>query len=686
MFTNNHTNIRYSLRVCQYLISLCALLATGTAIAQTALIRVTAPLAEASVGGFGVPAVSYVTTSSLRPNGSPVNRQARIAIAFDVINIGRTALDVERVELMNRKLVSYSSRVITSGETASFLASARLSDGAMRAAVFDLPLPSNPVTLKVYFRGQSNPAKRLIRLVRLEPTAGRMEFPGRADDADSNEVWGSGPHGIACHLGDERGCDQAFAIDTIVRGWDTKTKQWSEYYPDVDGKKPWHSRSYGRPLYAVRDGTVCYTLSDHAEWTQPRNEGDPQPISPSLGRFSGGGNIMIIKNGSALDIFAHLQPNSIPTELRRAGAPIKRGQYVGKLGYSGASSGPHLHFDSKPVPAEGAPLAGKDADNCDPRAFAPFSFSNAQTLPYTDSLDTSLARTAFETGAPADVARFNTSWSQLTNDAIPESGALIHPSASQYDFCARCESNSQYYGVWRSGEQIQLTVKRPDWDTFFAKWKLLSNDSFRLTRLRTVVENGKRAYIGIFDRGTGKHFLWNITGWQAFTTKVDELALSGLSLADFTRFDTPAGEQFIGVFNEYVGRGALWSINGWAQFTTKWDEMGQQGLRLVAIDASTKPDGSVQYVGVFREGQGQILWRADGWNDFIAKWQEFSANGFRLVAIKPLFADGKQYFIGVFHPGTDGHVLLSVTGYHKFRQAVEEMNSGGLRLVDIDAH
>jgi hypothetical protein len=686
MCTVNRLKLRSTPRLNHCLISICAFFATGLALAQTARIRITAPLAAVTVSRIPVPAVSYVTTSSLRPNGSPINRQARIAIAFDVVNTGGEAIDVERIELMGRTLVSYSSKVIAPGETVSFLASARMADGGMRAAVFDLPLPANPVALKVYFRRGSNPAERLIRLVRRESTAGQMEFPGRADDADTNEVWGAGPHGIACHLGDERGCDQAFAIDTIVRGWDTKTKQWSGDYPDVDGSKPWHSRSYGRPLYAVRNGTVCFALSDHAEWTHPPKEGDPQPISPSLGRFSGGGNVMIIKSGRELDIYAHLQPNSIPTELRRAGASIKRGQYVGKLGFSGASSGPHLHFDSKPLPPEGAPLAGRDADNCDPRAFAPFNFSNAQTLPYTDSLDTSLARTAFETGAPEDVVKFNNSWSQLTYDAIPESGALIHPSAARYDFCARCESNSQYYGVWRSGEQIQLTVKRPDWDTFFAKWKLLSEDSFRLTRLRTVVENGKRSYIGIFDRGTGKHYLWNITGWQAFTAKVDELGRSGLYLADLTRFDTPAGEQFIGVFNEYSGRSALWSVNGWAQFTTKWNEMGQQGLRLVAIDASTKPDGSVQYVGVFREGQGQILWRADGWNAFISKWQEFSANGFRLAAIKPLFADGTQYFIGVFHPGSDGYVLLSMTGYHNFRQAVEEMNSSGLRLVEIDAH
>jgi murein DD-endopeptidase MepM/ murein hydrolase activator NlpD len=645
VFTTNRSKLSSPLRVSHCLILIYALLATGVSLAQTARITITAPLATIAASRIPVPAVSYVTTSSLRPKGSPVNRQARIAIAFDVVNTGVAALDVERVELMGRTLASYSNRVIAVGETASFLASARMADGGMRAAVFDLPLPSNPVALKVYFRGVADPVERRIRLVRRESTAGQMDFPGRADDADTNEVWGTGPHGIACHLGTERGCDQAFAIDTVVRGWDTRTKQWSESYPGVDGTKPWHSRSYGRPLYAVRGGTVCFALSDHAEWTYPPKEGDPQPISPSLGRFSGGGNVMIIKSGRELDIYAHLQPNSIPNELRKAGAPIKRGQYVGKLGFSGASSGPHLHFDSKPVPSGGAPLTGRDADNCDPRAFGPFSFSNAQTLPYTDSLDTSLARTAFETGTAVDVAKFNNSWSQLTNDAIPESGALVHPSAARYDFCSRCESNAQYYGVWRSGENTQLTVRRPDWDTFFAKWKLLSEDSFRLTRLRTVVENGKRAYIGVFDRGTGKHYLWNITGWQAFTAKIDELGRSGLYLADFTRFDTPAGEQFIGVFNEYAGRSAFWSINSWAQFTTKWNEMGQQGLRLVAIDASTKPDGSVQYIGVFREGQGQILWRADGWNAFIAKWQEFSANGFRLAALKPLFADGTQYFI-----------------------------------------
>ncbi len=68
------------------------------------------------------------------------------------------------------------------------------------------------------------------------------------------------------------------------------------------------------------------------------------------------GNWISLRVGSAYVFYAHLQPGSI---LVREGQRVRRGQVLGRLGNSGNSVGPHLHFHvgddnslngSEPVP------------------------------------------------------------------------------------------------------------------------------------------------------------------------------------------------------------------------------------------------------------------------------------------------------------------------------------------------
>jgi murein DD-endopeptidase MepM/ murein hydrolase activator NlpD len=71
------------------------------------------------------------------------------------------------------------------------------------------------------------------------------------------------------------------------------------------------------------------------------------------------GNHVIIRFGKGIYAgYAHLIPGSISVKV---GDRVRVGQQIGRLGNSGASSGPHLHFQvmSKPtlVDAEGLPFA-----------------------------------------------------------------------------------------------------------------------------------------------------------------------------------------------------------------------------------------------------------------------------------------------------------------------------------------
>ena len=99
-----------------------------------------------------------------------------------------------------------------------------------------------------------------------------------------------------------------------------------------------HSYSgYGADVLAVADGKVVDILNDLGD-QQPGALPDPKTINID----NVDGNHIVLDLGNGLYAFyAHLQKGSIAVE---AGNRVKRGQVLAKLGNSGNTSAPHLHF------------------------------------------------------------------------------------------------------------------------------------------------------------------------------------------------------------------------------------------------------------------------------------------------------------------------------------------------------
>ena len=75
----------------------------------------------------------------------------------------------------------------------------------------------------------------------------------------------------------------------------------------------------GTAVLAPRRGTVAQVGYDGAGW----------------------GNFVILSHGSGVrTLFAHLSSTAV-----RRGAPVAQGRLVGRVGSTGASTGPHLHFE-----------------------------------------------------------------------------------------------------------------------------------------------------------------------------------------------------------------------------------------------------------------------------------------------------------------------------------------------------
>lgn len=120
-----------------------------------------------------------------------------------------------------------------------------------------------------------------------------------------------------------------FAIDWLLLGPDGV-----QYSGDFADNADHHA--YGADLLAVADGTVEAVTDGVAE----NVPGDTRAVPITL--ETRGGNLVILDIGDGRYVtYAHLIPGSLTV---RVGDRVKRGDVLGKLGNSGNSSVPHLHF------------------------------------------------------------------------------------------------------------------------------------------------------------------------------------------------------------------------------------------------------------------------------------------------------------------------------------------------------
>ncbi|MFL5576235.1 MAG: M23 family metallopeptidase [Gemmatimonadaceae bacterium] len=119
---------------------------------------------------------------------------------------------------------------------------------------------------------------------------------------------------------------------------------------DPDRVQDW--LGYGAEVLAVADAVVAATRDDMPESTSVAANGKHSPADAA-------GNYVVLDLGRGRYAFyEHLRPGSVRV---RRGARVRRGQVLGALGYTGDSTGPHLHFHVadgvSPLGAEGVPYA-----------------------------------------------------------------------------------------------------------------------------------------------------------------------------------------------------------------------------------------------------------------------------------------------------------------------------------------
>lgn len=142
-----------------------------------------------------------------------------------------------------------------------------------------------------------------------------------------------------------------------------------------DGSKFTDYYAYGQVVSAGAAGRVVATYNDAAEHPEAMRRADETPeaymgrlMNDQAQRLSEGlngvvGNYVVIDHGAGVySVSAHLQPGSV---LVHAGDVVAAGQPLGKLGTSGNSTEPHLHWQvcngPDPLYCAGMPVSFTDA-------------------------------------------------------------------------------------------------------------------------------------------------------------------------------------------------------------------------------------------------------------------------------------------------------------------------------------
>ena len=108
---------------------------------------------------------------------------------------------------------------------------------------------------------------------------------------------------------------------------------------------------YGLDVLSVADGTVVAARDDVTESALVSEHPD-HPLEDATGNY-----VAIDIGNGRVAFFEHLKPGSVTVQT---GDRVRQGQVIGALGFTGQSTGPHLHFHiadrNSPLGAEGVPF------------------------------------------------------------------------------------------------------------------------------------------------------------------------------------------------------------------------------------------------------------------------------------------------------------------------------------------
>jgi hypothetical protein len=203
---------------------------------------------------------------------------------------------------------------------------------------FVLPGGSYMLRLRVHSASATESREMFLPLARHASPGGAYRFWGAVGDLRPTEFWDvKGLH----HSHDNFA--QVHGYDVGVLGGADGAR--SDVLPNGSRSRNKDYRVWGKPVYSIADGSVVHRRDDfpgNAAANRHPNEAEQEYIDSFP---DGNGNFLTIatKGADETVLYAHMQQGSLNPDLVE-GAEVRAGDYLGRVGNSGQSTGPHLHI------------------------------------------------------------------------------------------------------------------------------------------------------------------------------------------------------------------------------------------------------------------------------------------------------------------------------------------------------
>ncbi len=477
--------------------------------------------------------------------------------------------------------------------------------------ILTAPFPTQ-VILGVSCHGFTSPATVTLPLAAHKSPApqGGYLFPARASDLRQGEYWSAegDTHGVGS------AGSQIFAYDMGVIGFNGG---WSDLLPGTNRDKNANFRIWGKPIYAVADGTVLHALNDVPGNPKPLSWNSQEELDKKMkeqmdkywGAFvdknGGAGNHLAIQHGDEAVGYCHLQKGSIPAKLKKD-AKVKAGDFLGLAGNSGNSTAPHLHIDAtqggalRPMPFRDAWVVDRTAI-LPPDPKGPWTAMKGHGVPDVPS--------AIWPAATAP-AWYPPSWAEIARHGIPEASYQ-----AEFDKIA----GSGYRLVWVDGYEVNgktffNVIFRPaDGTSWVARHALngaayqkefstWTAKGYRLLHIETYLSGGQVCYAPIFVKSPGPGFI-AYHGRTAAEHQAEFVKLTGDGWRPVNiSVVSPGGDRRYTALYEKRDVGSFFtkSFLTPAEYQAHFNANVEDGRKLVYLNAYTH-DGSPRITAIWNE-------------------------------------------------------------------------------------
>lgn len=482
---------------------------------------------------------------------------------------------------------------------------------------------------------------------------GSYSFPGRAEDLKSGEYWYVGKK-----IHSESG-NQMLGYDMGAVRFDAASKKWATKKVGTNGTENAHNLIYGKPVYAVADGEVVKCWRNAPENPRPGESHPGRTSSPKT--IGGGGNALWVDVGNGETIlYAHFKPGTIPTSLcpiskqfmtdasndSEATLPpgnrpkVKRGQFIGEAGNSGASSGPHLHIHKS---KGNTPL--------------PLSFESAwtkSTQKQEDSVEdwTRLTNAPLPPGPIAILPDYSTGLAEIARHGVP---------ASAYQFTVDRITKSGYRPAWIDGYNVNgktyfnAVFRRADTTPWVAKHGLTASQyqtefnqripqGFVPEQVESYLDGNNIRYAAIFVKKGGPAYKANHGKTAQEHQKLfDSYTKEGFIPVNISVVSVGGQRYYTSLYEKVnVGSFEARSFLTASEYQSESDQNKAAGRQLVYLNAYTH-GGGVRFSAIWQSGMSGAFVARHGLSgsEYQAEWNKLTNQDY-LTRLVTGYEDGNS--------------------------------------------